>query len=74
MIVGKFGEVKFYGTGCLIGPNIVLTCAHNIYHKKWQIKARELKFVPRLHGENGKAFEVKSSFYLDEYINEKKVR
>lgn len=27
---------KFYGSGCLISPSIVLTCAHNIFSCKYK--------------------------------------
>ncbi len=34
------------GTGCLIGPNIVLTCAHNCYHEIKGIPLTEITFIP----------------------------
>jgi V8-like Glu-specific endopeptidase len=34
MVLSKTKHCKIIGTGCLIGPNIVLTCAHNLYDTK----------------------------------------
>ena len=34
-----FGEINYkqcFGTGTLIGPDIVITCAHNCYSKKFE--------------------------------------
>ena len=33
LLTGKFGEKEYFGTGCLIAPSVVLTCAHNLYNR-----------------------------------------
>lgn len=33
LISSTFGFQSGQGTGCLISPNIVLTCAHNVYNR-----------------------------------------
>ena len=34
LITGRFDDKYYSGTGCLIGPKIVLTCAHNVYDRE----------------------------------------
>ena len=52
----------YFGTGFLVGPNIVLTCAHNCY-SVFHGKAREITFYPALNGLKGESFEVKKIYY-----------
>ena len=33
LVTGKFGNNVYQGSGCLISPRIVLTCAHNLYDR-----------------------------------------
>ena len=33
LITGKFGPFFYHGTGFLISPKIVLTCAHNLFDR-----------------------------------------
>ncbi len=33
LVSGKLNNLIYFGTGCLIGKNIVLTCAHNCFNK-----------------------------------------
>ena len=61
MVSGKVGEKDFYGTGFLIGPNIVLTCAHNCEHEK--SPAIDLKFFPAVNGKSGISYKVIQAFY-----------
>ena len=42
LVTGKFDNNFSYGTGFLIGPRIVLTCAHNIYNKKREMEGTNL--------------------------------
>lgn len=62
------------GTGTMIGPNIVLTAAHNIYCHKHKVHAKELEFSP---GVDGKLFpygscKVEKYFVPSEYIEQGK--
>lgn len=52
-VTGKFKDTFFYGTGCLIAPNIVLTCAHNVYDRSSKEEAIHLQFTPGLNGKIG---------------------
>ena len=45
LVTGKLEERRYYGTGCLIGSKIVLTCAHNIYDRSGKKKGSDLKFT-----------------------------
>ena len=71
-IVGKFGNLPYDGTGCLIGPNIVLTCAHNIYERRLKLEANDMKFKPGINGSFGKTFNVKKAYYPEKYVSLKK--
>lgn len=44
IIVSYKDRVKF-GTGCLIGPNLILTTASNVYHKDSDEHPEEIRFV-----------------------------
>ena len=48
LITGQTKGARFKGTGFLIGPNIILTCAHNCYSRKSEEKCHNLKFFPGL--------------------------
>ena len=45
-----------YGSGSLISPNIVLTCAHNVYDRKITMEATDLNFIPAMNGKKGQIF------------------
>ena len=66
LVTGKFGINFYHGTGCLIGPRIVLTCAHNIYDPKFN-EPTDLNFYPAVNGKDGKGFPVKKFYYPPEY-------
>ena len=73
MIVGKFKGQSFYGTGCLIGAKIVLTCAHMLYDRSSKEEARELRFIPGINGNIERpSFEVDNFYYPTEYANSEK--
>lgn len=42
-VVIKSGK---FGTGCLIGPNIVLTCAHVCFNFSKKAEHQEISFIP----------------------------
>ncbi len=44
------------GTGFLIAPNIVLTCAHNLYDIVTKKPFSEIKFYPAVNGQIGTAY------------------
>jgi hypothetical protein len=56
-------EEAFYGSGILISPDLVLTCAHNLFHPELKTENKNLEFYPRQYGELEKAYEIQSSFY-----------
>ena len=67
MITGKFEGKNFHGSGCLIASKIVLTCAHNVYHRPTQKEPTNLMFSPAVNGKIGRSFKVKKAFYPEEY-------
>ena len=66
----KFPGSEDYGSGCLIGPRIVLTCAHNIYHEKKK-EATDVKFSPAVKSNLGESFPVKNCYYPEEFKTKK---
>lgn len=64
LVTGRFGTIISNGSGCLIGPDIVLTCAHNLYDRENKIEANNVFFCPGLNGSIGEQFKVKSFHYL----------
>ena len=75
LVSGKMCGQNYNGTGCLIAPNIVLTCAHNLVDrssKKEPVKG-SLKFTPGASGSNNTkpSVEVKSYYFPGEYTLEK---
>ena len=64
MIDGKEGDS---GSGCLIGPKIVLTCAHNLYSHKYFKRATKIIFKLHPGERQEKSFVAEDFFYLPEY-------
>ena len=58
-----------FGTGFLIGPRIVLTCAHNLHDFKnnRKIDIRNLKIFPCLSDGSGKVVRAINFEYPKEY-------
>jgi len=76
VLATKFNGVTCWGTGTLIGPNIVLTAAHNLYN--YNSKAfpdiGSVQFLPAV---NGRIFPLESvemshGFVSTNYVNQKK--
>ena len=67
VISGKVSGRKCYGTGSLIAPNIVLTCAHNCFYKEEKSEMENLEFWPAVNGKIGKNYKVKKCHYPVEY-------
>ena len=55
------------GTGMLLSPNLVLTCAHVIVNAKENEPFPNIDFYPRQYGELTKAIKVQSHEYPQEY-------
>ena len=69
VITGKYEEFSYHGTGCLIASMIVLTCAHNIYHRGTKQAPTNLMFTPAMNGKKGrKPVKVKQCHYPKEYL------
>ena len=64
----KFNNQKppYYGTGFLVGSNIIMTCAHNCYHGLYG-KAIEMQFYPALNGLVGERCQIEKIHYPKEY-------
>ena len=63
----KVGNKKFrsHGTGCLIGPNLVLTVFHNCTPRKQKIDM-EIEFIPApIQKRGGRGFKV-----IEKYLPE----
>lgn len=50
------------GTGCLIGTNIVLTAAHNVYHVDLEIQSTEIHYTPAPEFPKGTSYRVRKCF------------
>jgi len=53
LFVFKFNNIENWGTGTLIGPNIVLTAGHNLYSHKFKAYAdlESMQFLPGINGQ-----------------------
>lgn len=58
LLIVYFDDVLKCGTGSLIGKNLILTAASNIFDKETQKIATSLKFVLHLNGQKGHIFEI----------------
>ena len=74
LLKSDFGKGYFlYGTATLIGPDIILTCAHNVYSPVLKKKAEYITFYMDLtRGQFLKESQVETFVYPDEYEFEKK--
>jgi V8-like Glu-specific endopeptidase len=45
LIIISYKDKYSFGTGCLIGPNLVLTAANNVYHKDTDDQPEVIHFV-----------------------------
>jgi hypothetical protein len=62
------------GTGCLIGPNVILTCAHNVFQVKTKKYHTGIEFIPapiarELNSREyaGKGFKVREIIVPEQY-------
>ena len=62
----KFGGKPAFGTGCLIRPNIVLTCAHNLYDDK-EGRCTDLQFIPEFRDGYGRKYPALKFAYPKSY-------
>jgi len=61
------------GTGALIAPNVVLTCAHNLYNAKYGGRASSVRFLPAINRKELPFDEstVKDFCYPEAYTKDK---
>lgn len=50
VVAMKFANGTAWGTGTLIGPNIVLTAGHNLYDYERRIFSENLQYLPAMNG------------------------
>ena len=67
LITGKFGSSFYHGSGCLIGPRIVLTCAHNLYYREQEEEAVELEYTPTVNGDQRESIKIKKCYFPQTY-------
>ena len=70
VVLSRIRGELFLGTGVLIGKNLVLTCAHNLYSREYQEECTFVKFIPAMNGDFapfGK-YDVFKWYFPKEYI------
>jgi len=50
VVAFKFNEIVCWGTGTMIGPNVVLTAGHNLYSHQYKVYADDVQFLPGMNG------------------------
>jgi len=62
--------VESIGTGTLIGPNLVVTCAHNVYDRDRKQVKTDLAFYPALNGNRkySRRIEIADLRLCDKYL------
>ena len=75
LVAVDFDNTRCWGTGILIGPNIVLTAAHNLYDfdKRIYAKLETMQFLPGINGQQLPFgfVEVEQYFISPNYITER---
>lgn len=61
----EMGEQQVVGTGCQIGGNFVLTCAHNVWSFREGKAGKGITFLPASR-QKGVAFEAKKIYIPEE--------
>jgi V8-like Glu-specific endopeptidase len=69
VIYGEYSDKLVVGTGFLIGSDLVLTVAHNLYSKRIKIEYKNLVFYPGVSGslDHENAYKVASYRYPQQY-------
>ena len=65
MEFNSFGKViKANGTAILVAPNVILTCAHNVYSKNILSEAQKIIFFLGLNGDKtlSKGIDVRKPY------------
>ena len=62
-------DLKVWGTGTMIGANLVITAAHNLYCHDLEEEVESVKFIPALNGRRApfKEIDVIKYYYPEEY-------
>lgn len=58
LLLVYFDQILKCGTGSLIGKNLILTAASNIFERESQRLATSIKFVLGVDGQNGQIYDV----------------
>ena len=63
-------NLELWGTGTMIGLNLVITAAHNLYNHDLEKEATCVKFYPGLNGKRAhfNEIEVKKFYYPDDFV------
>jgi V8-like Glu-specific endopeptidase len=59
--------MPYVGTGILVSPNVVLTCAHNVYYGEKKKEHKEVRFYLKQHGLIKEYFEVEKHYYPEQF-------
>ena len=57
------GGKTYSGTGFLVDSKTVLTCAHNIYCRKFKEEATEITFILGVNGGTRKFYKIEKIYY-----------
>lgn len=66
LIIVSFKDRCSFGTGCLIGPNIVFTAASNVYQKETDEQPAVIRFVLGINERAGDVYRVKNNIHIPE--------
>ena len=69
LLTFRLGPSVYFGTGFLVGPSTVMTCAHNCFDRFFEREFEDIKFSPAAEHGNGSSYQVRRMIYGDEYCS-----